>query len=110
MVVLHPRVSDPVDPRILRRTAEAYVEPSAAGGISRVLLATALAWAYDNGHRYLSARWPAVPRCPPGCGPLRVPAGGVPAEPHLERRSGRTARQLLSPAANRAGVRGGVRR
>jgi GNAT superfamily N-acetyltransferase len=58
MVLLHPAIADPVTPESCVELAEAYVEPAARGeGISRVLLATALAWAYDNGHRYMSARW-----------------------------------------------------
>lgn len=58
MVVLVPAAPDPVTPESCVELVEAYVEPSARGeGISRVLLATALAWAYDNGHRYMSARW-----------------------------------------------------
>lgn len=58
MVVVVPAMPDPVVPESCVELAEAYVEPSARGeGISRVLLATALAWAYDNGHRYMSARW-----------------------------------------------------
>lgn len=58
MVVVVPATPDPVVPESCVELAEAYVEPSARGeGISRVLLATALAWAYDNGHRYMSARW-----------------------------------------------------
>jgi len=58
MVLVVPATPDPVIPESCVALAEAYVEPSARGeGISRVLLATALAWAYDNGHRYMSARW-----------------------------------------------------
>lgn len=58
MVVVVPATADPVVPDSCVELAEAYVEPAARGeGISRVLLATALAWAYDNGHRYMSARW-----------------------------------------------------
>ncbi|MBM9510336.1 GNAT family N-acetyltransferase [Actinacidiphila acididurans] len=58
MVVVVPATADPVVPDSCVELAEAYVEPAARGeGISRVLLATALAWAYDNGHRYISARW-----------------------------------------------------
>lgn len=58
MVLVVPATPDPVTPESCVELAEAYVEPSARGeGISRVLLATALAWAYDNGHRYMSARW-----------------------------------------------------
>jgi GNAT superfamily N-acetyltransferase len=61
MVLLHPAVADPVIPESCVELAEAYVAPAARGeGISRVLLATALAWAYDNGHRYLSAHWPTA--------------------------------------------------
>lgn len=58
MVLVVPAVPDPVVPESCVELAEAYVEPSARGeGVSRVLLATALAWAYDNGHRFMSARW-----------------------------------------------------
>lgn len=58
MVLVVPATPDPVIPESCVALAEAYVEPAARGeGISRVLLATALAWAYDNGHRYMSARW-----------------------------------------------------
>jgi GNAT superfamily N-acetyltransferase len=58
MVLLVPADPDPVIPTSCVELVEAFVEPSARGeGISRVLLATALAWAYDNGHRYMSARW-----------------------------------------------------
>ncbi|MFF7157720.1 GNAT family N-acetyltransferase [Streptomyces sp. NPDC008139] len=58
MVLLVPATPDPVIPESCVELAEAYVEPSARGeGVSRVLLATALAWAYDHGHRYMSARW-----------------------------------------------------
>jgi GNAT superfamily N-acetyltransferase len=61
MVVLTPAEPDPVVPVSCVELVEAYVEPSARGeGVSRVLLATALAWAYDNGHRYMSARWPSA--------------------------------------------------
>lgn len=58
MVLLVPATPDPVIPESCVELAEAYVEPAARGeGISRVLLATALAWAYDHGHRYMSAHW-----------------------------------------------------
>ena len=58
MVLLEPAASGPVVPESCVELMEAFVEPAARGeGISRVLLATALAWAYDNGHRYMSARW-----------------------------------------------------
>jgi GNAT superfamily N-acetyltransferase len=58
MVLVVPAMPDPVVPEWCVELVEAYVEPVARGeGISRVLLATALAWAYDNGHRYISARW-----------------------------------------------------
>ncbi|WP_328917190.1 MULTISPECIES: GNAT family N-acetyltransferase [unclassified Streptomyces] len=58
MVLVGPAAPDPVIPESCVELVEAYVEPPARGeGISRVLLATALAWAYDNGHRYMSARW-----------------------------------------------------
>lgn len=58
MAVAVPAAPGPVTPESCVELAEAYVEPAARGeGVSRVLLATALAWAYDNGHRYMSARW-----------------------------------------------------
>ena len=48
-------------PHLCHALAEAYVEPAARGqGISRVLLATALAWAYDRGYRQVAADWPAA--------------------------------------------------
>lgn len=58
MVLLVPADPDPVTPASCVELVEAFVEPAARGeGVSRVLLATAVAWAYDNGHRYMSARW-----------------------------------------------------
>ncbi|MBY8881034.1 GNAT family N-acetyltransferase [Actinacidiphila acidipaludis] len=58
MVLLVPAAPGPVVPESCVELMEAFVEPAARGeGISRVLLATALAWAYDNGYRYISARW-----------------------------------------------------
>jgi GNAT superfamily N-acetyltransferase len=58
MVVLTPAAPWPLVPPASVELAEAFVAPSARGeGVSRVLLATALAWAYDNGYRYVSARW-----------------------------------------------------
>jgi GNAT superfamily N-acetyltransferase len=58
MVLLVPATPDPVTPESCVELVEAYVAPAARGeGISRVLLATARAWAYDHGHRYMSARW-----------------------------------------------------
>ncbi|SEG74342.1 Acetyltransferase (GNAT) family protein [Actinacidiphila yanglinensis] len=61
MVLLVPAEPDPVVPASCAELVEAYVEPAFRGeGISRVLLATALAWAYDGGHRYMSARWPSA--------------------------------------------------
>jgi GNAT superfamily N-acetyltransferase len=61
MVVLVPAQPDPVTPASCVELAEAYVEPAHRGeGISRVLLATGLAWAFDNGHRYMSANWPSA--------------------------------------------------
>lgn len=58
MVVLTPAPAGPVVPPDTVEVAEAFVEPFARGeGISRVLLATALAWAYDSGYRYVTARW-----------------------------------------------------
>ncbi|WP_232792552.1 GNAT family N-acetyltransferase [Actinacidiphila yeochonensis] len=61
MVLLAPAEPDPVVPASCVELLETYVEPASRGeGISRVLLATAVAWAYDNGHRYMSARWPSA--------------------------------------------------
>jgi GNAT superfamily N-acetyltransferase len=61
MVLLVPAESGPVVPASCVELVETYVEPAARGeGVSRVLLATAVAWAYDNGHRYMSARWPSA--------------------------------------------------
>lgn len=61
MVVLTPATPGPVVPDGCAELAEAYVARAARGeGISRVLLATALAWAYDSGYRYLTASWPAA--------------------------------------------------
>lgn len=58
MVVLTPIAPGPVVPEATVELAEAFVEPAARGeGVSRVLLATALAWAYDSGYRYVAARW-----------------------------------------------------
>ncbi|WP_431951565.1 N-acetyltransferase family protein [Actinacidiphila sp. bgisy167] len=61
MVVLTPAASGPVVPDGCVELAEAYVTQAARGeGISRVLLATALAWAYDSGYRHITASWPAA--------------------------------------------------
>ncbi|MDX6351886.1 MAG: hypothetical protein QOF84_6676 [Streptomyces sp.] len=61
MVLLTPAQPSPVLPEPCVELAEAYVAPSARGeGISRILLATALAWAYDNGYRHITARWHAA--------------------------------------------------
>lgn len=58
MVVLAPALPSPVLPARSVDLIEAYVAPQARGeGISRVLLATALAWAYDHGYRYVTAGW-----------------------------------------------------
>ncbi|GAB2629402.1 hypothetical protein GCM10027168_71330 [Streptomyces capparidis] len=58
MVVLAPAEAGPVVPEGTVEVAEAFVEPAARGeGVSRVLLATALAWAYDNGYRFATAAW-----------------------------------------------------
>lgn len=58
MVVLTPARTGPVVPASAVDLSEAYVEPSARGeGVSRVLLATALAWAYDTGYRFVTAGW-----------------------------------------------------
>ncbi len=61
MVVLVPAAPGPFVPQAAVELAEAYVEPSSRGeGVSRVLLATALAWAYDRGYRYVTAGWPTA--------------------------------------------------
>lgn len=61
MVLLTPAGPNPMLPPACVELGEAYVAPSARGeGISRILLATALAWAYDNGYRHISARWHAT--------------------------------------------------
>lgn len=61
MVVLTPATTGPVVPEASAELAESYVTPSARGeGVSRVLLATALAWAYDNDYRHITARWHAA--------------------------------------------------
>jgi GNAT superfamily N-acetyltransferase len=61
MVVLTPATAGPVVPEASVELSEAYVIPSARGeGISRILLATALAWAYDNDYRHITARWHAA--------------------------------------------------
>jgi GNAT superfamily N-acetyltransferase len=62
MVVLRPLPeADPLLPEGCVELAQAYVAPAARGaGISRVLLATALAWAYDHGYRHVTASWDAA--------------------------------------------------
>jgi GNAT superfamily N-acetyltransferase len=61
MVLLTPAAPGPVVPEGCAELAEAYTVPAARGeGVSRVLLATALAWAYDNGYRHMTARWDAA--------------------------------------------------
>ncbi len=61
MLVLTPARPGPFTPESAVELAEAYVEPNARGeGVSRVLLATALAWAYDRGHRHMTANWPTA--------------------------------------------------
>src|SRR5690606_20114821 len=58
MVVLTPAKPGPLMPASTVDLAEAYVDPPARGeGVSRVLIATALTWAYDNGYRYVTAGW-----------------------------------------------------
>ncbi|MCM2418191.1 GNAT family N-acetyltransferase [Streptomyces sp. RKAG293] len=58
MVLLAPSPAGPVTPDGCVELAEAYVEPSARGeGVSRILLATAAAWAYDHEYRHIGARW-----------------------------------------------------
>ncbi|MEU6346374.1 GNAT family N-acetyltransferase [Streptomyces sp. NPDC046977] len=60
MVVLIPAEPGPVVPEGCVELVEAYVTHVARGeGISRVLLATALAWAYDHGYRHITASWSA---------------------------------------------------
>ncbi|BBA95925.1 hypothetical protein RVR_996 [Actinacidiphila reveromycinica] len=61
MVLLVPARPDPVVPESSVELVEMYVDTAFRGeGISRVLLATALAWAYDAGHRYMAAQWPSA--------------------------------------------------
>lgn len=63
MVLLTPAGPGPATPPHCADLAEAYVEPSVRGeGISRVLLATALAWAYDTGYRSVTAAWRSTSR------------------------------------------------
>ncbi len=61
MMILTPARTGPFTPEETAELSEAYVEPNARGeGISRVLLATALAWAYGRGYRQLTATWPTA--------------------------------------------------
>jgi GNAT superfamily N-acetyltransferase len=61
MVLLTRAEGSTVLPEPCVELAVAYVVPSARGeGISRILLATALAWAFDNGYRNITARWHAT--------------------------------------------------
>lgn len=61
MIVVTPARSGPFTPEETAELAEAYVEPNARGeGVSRVLLATALAWAYGRGYRQVTASWPTA--------------------------------------------------
>jgi GNAT superfamily N-acetyltransferase len=61
MMIVTPTVPGPLLPDACAELAEAYTVPAARGeGISRVLLATAVAWAYDNGYRHITARWDAA--------------------------------------------------
>jgi GNAT superfamily N-acetyltransferase len=61
MIALVPAEPGPLAPEACAELAEAYTAPAARGeGVSRVLLATALAWAYDNGYRYVTACWDAA--------------------------------------------------
>jgi GNAT superfamily N-acetyltransferase len=61
MVLLARAEPSPVLPEPCAELSLAYVAPSARGeGISRILLATALAWAFDNGYRNITARWHAA--------------------------------------------------
>lgn len=67
MVLLIPATPGPDTPQTCLELAEAYVEPSARGeGVSRVLLATAVAWAYDHGYRHIGARWHPASRLAAG--------------------------------------------
>ena len=61
MMIITPARTGPFTPEDTAELAEAYVEPTARGeGVSRVLLATALAWAYGRGYRQLTASWPTA--------------------------------------------------
>ena len=61
MIVVTPARPGPFTPEGAAELAEAYVEPTARGeGVSRVLLATAQAWAYGHGYRHLTASWPTA--------------------------------------------------
>lgn len=61
MIVVTPARPGPFTPEGAAELAEAYVEPTARGeGVSRVLLATAQAWAYGQGYRHLTAAWPTA--------------------------------------------------
>ncbi|MDI5966091.1 GNAT family N-acetyltransferase [Streptomyces sp. SL13] len=61
MVVVTPARPGPFTPQDTAELAEAYVEPTARGeGVSRVLLATAQAWAFGHGYRQLTASWPTA--------------------------------------------------
>ncbi|PWI42207.1 GNAT family N-acetyltransferase [Streptomyces sp. ICBB 8177] len=67
MIVLTPAPPDPFTPEPAAELAEAHVEPSSRGeGVSRVLLATALAWAYGRGYRHVAATWPTASRLSAG--------------------------------------------
>lgn len=61
MILLTPARTGPFTPEETAELSEAYVEPNARGeGVSRVLLATALAWAYGRGYRQVTAAWPTA--------------------------------------------------
>jgi GNAT superfamily N-acetyltransferase len=61
MMILTPARPGPFTPEDTAELSEAYVEPNARGeGVSRVLLATALAWAYGRGYRQITASWPTA--------------------------------------------------
>lgn len=61
MIILTPARTGPFTPEETAELAEAYVEPNARGeGVSRVLLATAAAWAYGRGYRQVTASWPTA--------------------------------------------------
>jgi GNAT superfamily N-acetyltransferase len=61
MIVLTPAATGPFTPEETAELSTAYVEPNSRGeGVSRVLLATAVAWAYGRGYRQITATWPTA--------------------------------------------------